>query len=325
MTRQVAVIGSGLAGLSCARVLRRAGFYVDVFEQDRIIGGRMGTTRLGLIPFDHGAQYLTARSTAFQSYIDEMAASGYAARWQPRATAGGEGGGGQILPWWIGRPGMASLVRPLAESVRIHTEKKVHTLERVEKGWRIWFEDQSSAGPVAAVAVCVPAPDALLLLGRFEDLATPLERVRMAPTWALLVRIDEHVLPDQDVYSDMSEVVRWVARNNSKPGRSGNGDHIVIHAGQAWSREVEDAEAEAVATELWTEVSHLLGLPPIRPAQMAAFLWRRGLVDVSLGETYLFSTEHMVGAAGDWCLGRLSEHAFESGNRLGRAMVDALT
>jgi renalase len=38
----------------------------------------------------------------------------------------------------------------------------------------------------------------------------------------------------------------------------------------------------------------------------------------------LFSTEHLVGVAGDWCLGRLAEHAFESGTLLGRAIVDAV-
>jgi predicted NAD/FAD-dependent oxidoreductase len=27
---------------------------------------------------------------------------------------------------------------------------------------------------------------------------------------------------------------------------------------------------------------------------------------------------------GDWCLGRLGEHAFDSGTRLGKTLVDAL-
>ncbi len=86
-----------MAGLACARVLRRAGLYVEVFEQDRIIGGRMATTRVGLDTFDHGAQYLTARSSQFQSYISEMVSSGYAARWTPRSSSG-EQGGGQMMP-----------------------------------------------------------------------------------------------------------------------------------------------------------------------------------------------------------------------------------
>ncbi len=38
MIKRVAVIGAGMAGLACARILRRAGCYVEVFEQDRFIG-----------------------------------------------------------------------------------------------------------------------------------------------------------------------------------------------------------------------------------------------------------------------------------------------
>lgn len=115
-----------------------------------------------------------------------------------------------------------------------------------------------------------------------------------------------------------------MTRNDSKPARSSRGEHLVIHAAQDFSRETEDADPEMVAEEMWAEVCHVLSLPPIRPAQMHAHLWKHGLVDTSLGETYLFSSDNMVGVAGDWCLGRLAEHAFESGSLLGKAIVDSL-
>ncbi len=182
---------------------------------------------------------------------------------------------------------------------------------------------RACAGEVA-VAVAVPAPEALLLLGRLPELAEPLARVRIAPCWALMVRLENRILPDQDVFSDMSQIVRWASRNNSKPGRTMAGEHIVVHAGQDWTRQTEDLEPEAVAEELWAEVSHLLSLPPVRPLQMVAHLWRHGLVDTPLGETCMFTREHMVGVAGDWCRGRLAEHAFDSGTLLGRSIMDAL-
>lgn len=315
-----------MAGLACARALRRAGHYVEVFEQDRIIGGRMATTRVGMTSFDHGAQYLTARGQLFSSFLKEMEATGYAARWLPVAVKGGEKGAGQLHPWYVGTPGMSAIVRPLAESVRIHTGRRAHTLQRSDRGgWQIWFDDETSVGPFAAVAVATPAPQAQLLLGRLDDLADQVSRVRMSPCWALMVKLDQQLLTEQDVFSDMSEVIRWVSRNNSKPGRSSGGDVIVIHASQAWSREAEDADPDAVADELWNEVSHALLLPPIRPLAMTAHLWRHALVDQSLGDSYIYSSEHKVGLAGDWCLGRLGEHAYESGFSLGRAIDNSLT
>ncbi len=323
MTKRTAVVGAGLAGLACARVLRRAGCYVEVFEADRIIGGRLATTRLGMASLDPGAQYVTARSTQFQNYLKELADSGYVARWLPRSSAGE--GAGQILPWYVGTPGMASMVRPLAESVRIHASRRVHTIQWADRGWHIWFEDETSIGPFHAVAITVPAPQAQVLLGRLDALAEPLSRVRMTPCWSLMVVLDEPAFPEQDVFSDMSEVIRWVARNNTKPGRATRGESIVVHASQAWSRETEDVDPETVAEELWAEVSHVVGLRPVRPSHMVAHLWRYGFAEQQLGESCIFSSEHRVGVAGDWCLGRLAEHAFESGSSLGRAIVAALS
>ena len=323
MTHRTAVIGGGLAGLSCARVLRRAGCYVDVFERTKAIAGRMATARLGIVPFDHGSQYISARGERFRNYIKEICASGYAAEWSPKITDGSDNGG-QLLKWYVGVPGMSAVVRPLAESVRIHFERSVHTIQRDEKGWFIWFDDQTREGPFSAVALAVPAPEARLILGSLEELAEPLERVRMSPCWSLMLRLDKPVLPEFDVFSDMSQAVRWIGKNNVKPGRRAKGESLVIHAGQSWSRETEDVEPEDIAEELWSEVCELLGIAPERPVQMKAHLWRYGLADVSLGETYLFSTTDMVGVAGDWCLGRLAEQAFESGSQLGHAIVDAL-
>ncbi|HYD16094.1 MAG TPA: FAD-dependent oxidoreductase [Hyphomicrobium sp.] len=325
MTHKVAVVGAGLAGLSCSSYLRRAGCFVEVFEQERVIGGRVATARNGVVGFDAGAQYLTARSDKFRAYINELVSAGYAARWDPKTTSG-ETKGVQLHTWYVGTPGMSSIVRPLAESIRVHTGKKVHTLSQTDKGWMIWFEDQTSVGPFAAVAVAIPAPAARLLLGRVEGMVEALSRVRMQPTWAVMVRLAERTLPDQDVYSDMSEVLRWIARNSSKPGRTvAGGETVVIHASPNWSRETEDADPEAVAEELWAEVTRQLGLPATTPQQMTAHLWRYGLVDQSLGETFIYSTHYKIGTAGDWCLGRLAEHAYESGQGLGRAIVNSLT
>ncbi len=312
--------------MACARTLRRAGCFVEVFERDKRIGGRLGTARLGLVPFDHGAQYLTTRSDRFRTFVTELVQTGYAAPWSPVTTSSNKGGEPFQPSWHVGTPAMGSIVRPLAEGVRVHTQLNVHTLQMQDKGWHLWFEDETSNGPFAAVAVCVPASEARLLVGRYEHLIEPLSRVRMSPCWSVLVRLDERVLPPADVYSDMSQLIRWIGRNNTKPGRArGRGEHLVIHTAPQWTRETIDADPELVAEEVWAEVCNVLDLPPIRPVQMAAMLWANGLVDASLGESYIYSSKDKLGLAGDWCLGRLAEHAFESGSLLGKAIVDSLT
>ena len=276
MTQRVAVIGAGLAGLSCARVLRRAGFFVEVFEQDRIIGGRMATTRVGLAAFDHGAQYITARAIAFRTFIEELQASGYVARWTPRASKGGEAGAGQMMPWYVGTPGMSSIVRPLAESVRIHTSRRVHTIEKHEKGWHVWFEDETSVAPPrrrrrGAGGAGTPAARPFL-----DELADHLARVRMLPLLGADGPLGRCPAPKR-TFSDCPDTIRWIARDSTKPGRNSRGENLVIHASQNWSRELEDIKSPMLLRGLWNEVSHLLRLPPVRPAVMTAHLPNAGI------------------------------------------------
>ena len=55
---RVAVIGAGMAGLTCAWELRRAGVDVQVFERHESVGGRMSTRSKDGLAFDMGANFL---------------------------------------------------------------------------------------------------------------------------------------------------------------------------------------------------------------------------------------------------------------------------
>ena len=73
--RPVAVVGAGIAGLACARVLHDAGFAVTVFDKGRSPCGRACSRRedgpgAGDTQFDHGAQYFTVKDGRFRPYAD---------------------------------------------------------------------------------------------------------------------------------------------------------------------------------------------------------------------------------------------------------------
>jgi phytoene desaturase len=57
--RRVAVVGAGLAGLSCAARLAHAGYRVDLYEQRSQAGGKAGTVSLGGFRFDTGPSLAT--------------------------------------------------------------------------------------------------------------------------------------------------------------------------------------------------------------------------------------------------------------------------
>ena len=87
----IAVIGAGLAGLSCAQALLRAGHTVHVFDKARGPSGRMSTRRAedahGPWQCDHGAQYFTARNAAFRTEVARWQQAGVAALWDARLAS----------------------------------------------------------------------------------------------------------------------------------------------------------------------------------------------------------------------------------------------
>ena len=65
-----AVIGAGMAGITCARTLVQAGHQVTIFEKSRSTSGRMATRSSPFGSFDHGAQYFTARDPRFLKALE---------------------------------------------------------------------------------------------------------------------------------------------------------------------------------------------------------------------------------------------------------------
>lgn len=58
MLKKIAVIGAGPGGLAAAMLLSSRGFEVDVFEKERVIGGRNAELSLGSYRFDLGPTFL---------------------------------------------------------------------------------------------------------------------------------------------------------------------------------------------------------------------------------------------------------------------------
>jgi len=69
MSKKIAVIGAGMAGLTVAKNLINKGFLVDIFDKGRGVGGRMSSRRTQWGYLDHGTQYFTVKNPLFQNYI----------------------------------------------------------------------------------------------------------------------------------------------------------------------------------------------------------------------------------------------------------------
>lgn len=328
--RRVAVIGAGMAGLACARLLaREPGTHVRVFDKARGPGGRVSTRRAGELAFDHGAQYFTCRTPRFRAQVDAWLMSGVVAPW-PGKVVTIEGphlrGDPGRDPRYVGTPRMSALGRDLARALDLALEARVETVERIELAGRSFWElrliDGTSEGPFDAVVVATPAPQATPLLASAPELASRVAGIPMEPCHAAMVAFESPPSLDWDAAFVRGSPLAWVARNDSKPGR-GDASTWVLQTSVEWSEAHLEDEREALGPVLVEALAKLTGaeLPPV--AHLAVHRWLYARCERPLCEPFLYDAARGIGVCGDWMVGGRVEGAFTSGTSLGDAMRGA--
>jgi predicted NAD/FAD-dependent oxidoreductase len=178
--RSAIVLGAGIAGLSCATELARAGITVTLLDKGRRPGGRVATRRMDGVSFNHGAQFATARGEEFGALLTELRTNGQAAVW-PAA------GGGH--PRIVFLPCMSALPAVLAAratdlGVTILTERQAVFLHQAGPSWTVRHMNavETTPGTTAASGGLVSPPHDAVLLAMPASQAKAL--VILAKTWA---------------------------------------------------------------------------------------------------------------------------------------------
>ncbi|HEX5649506.1 MAG TPA: FAD-dependent oxidoreductase [Steroidobacteraceae bacterium] len=321
MDVRIAVIGAGMAGLACAQELLRADAKVTVFERSRGLGGRLGTRRHGDLAFDHGAQFVTARSRTFIGYAQAAVRAGVLNAWRPRVMEDDRAWPTPIEDWWIGTPGMSALVRPLARNLDIQTGVSVHELLPGQRGWELQTDSGRQHQVFRAVAVATPAPRAATLLGPHGRVFRHIADVVMAPCWTGMFAFDRPLDLGAEARRWTGGPLAWAACNSSKSERLRRPQCWVVHASSAWSREHLELDAQEAARLLLHAFAQSVGQALPTPSHITAHRWRDALVEQPLGLTSLVDEEITAGACGDWCIAPRVEAAYESGRSLAHSIL----
>lgn len=325
---RVAVIGAGLAGLSCAARLAAAGWRVDVFEKSRGTGGRLNTRRDHGTGFDLGAQYFTVRDPRFAEQVQAWEREGAAARWDVSPWLIDAGGRKMPSPddtvRWVGTPAMSALTQHLAgRDVVLCTQTPIDAVERRHGKWTLYAGESLSYEGFDALVVAVPAPQALRFLHASPALEASARSVVLEPCWSVAIGFDEPLAISVHAAFARGQPVNWLARNNSKPGRTASPDVWVLHAAPAWSEERLEAPPEAVARHLLRWFQSTFHVAGHEASWMHAHRWRFARTLNAVPDQYRFDATMQLGICGDWCSGGRVEGAWLSGRALADRMLSA--
>ena len=307
---RIAIVGAGMAGMSCGQRLSRLGHEVRLFDKGRGPGGRMATRRMEdggtTLHFDHGAQYFTARDPRFVEQVAHWETAGVAARW---AAAGDDA--------WVGTPAMNAPLKAMAGELGVQFGTRIEQLVRDGESWQIDGEGAPDAR-FDAVLVAVPAEQAgSLLQPHAPAMATLADQTASDPCWTLMAGFEAPLALVQDTLRQRGPI-GWAARNNAKPGRASE-ECWVVQASPEWSRAHLEDNAETVAAALLAELAEANGGPLPRQLGATAHRWRFARSGTA-GEEALWDAEQRIGVCGDWLIGPRVEAAYMSGLLLAEAV-----
>lgn len=330
MANKIAVLGAGLAGLTLASEMKNHA-EVTIFEKSHSIGGRMSTRISGNHSFDHGAQYFSVKSTAFDDYLKPFKDAQIIQQWHPKIVEIDADRRTTPIIWnqarYLATPGMRGLCEALADELDVKLSTKVTQIEIRDDGNWLTLEDGQSFGPYDWVVTTTPSHQAAELLPEETSMQAALSAVQMKGCYALMLGFTKPLdIPwDAALRQTLStdNAISWVTINSTKPNR-GDGYSILAQSSNDWANERLGEDQGEIKAFLLGDLEDLLGFELPARTYEELHKWRYANVSKPANQDYFIDEALHLAACGDWCLHGKVEAAFLSARALAKKLTSTL-
>ena len=347
----VAIIGAGLAGLTCAQQLQQAGYSVVILEKSRGVGGRVATRRLNDTCADHGVRYLEPQGKLLRQLIETLVQSGILQAWtdtiyelksaEPESEVTSQSH--SPLTRYVAPLGMTAVAKFLASDLEIWLNRRVETIMPTqEQTWHLNFDstDETSNPVIArAVVAAIPAPQALMLLEPLGEVGLPpaflnsLRSVEFDPCFSVIAgyqnlqEMPEFSLPTWKACTlSNNPDLAWVGLDSSKRPNPKLPIFVLQSTAEFAKNYLEAEDLKPVGQQLLSSAAQLL-IPWLdRPDWFQVHRWRYAFPSFSLEESCLSTATPLpLVCCGDWCGGKLIEDAMNSGLAAAAQVTEVLS
>ncbi|MBT3204655.1 MAG: NAD(P)-binding protein [Gammaproteobacteria bacterium] len=313
---RIAIIGSGLAGLTCATALK--GFAdVQLFEKSVFVGGRLSRYQFGEYRFNHGEQYFTVSNSLFLNIVKAWQSAGVVRPWDGWIV---ELDKGQLLNLgdqtqrYAGYPHMQAVTDSLAHNCQVKLSTSIVEIEKHENGqWRLFDERGGYQGLFDIVILATSAHQISTISGVVNSIKLEADKVDMTLCWSAMFDFGQALNIPFDAAFVLNSPISWTSRFQGVDSITSKEDCWVIHASPEWSLQYAASFRGRVMHSLLDAFFEACDIPAVKPVSSNVHCWKHALPINTLEQDCLFDEQESIGACGDWCTSPRIEGAVLSG------------
>ena len=325
MTKNIAVIGAGLAGLTFASLMKE-NFDVKIFEKSKNVGGRMSTRKETPFNFDHGAQFFKIDTIDFKNFLSDLFIQEKIKPWNFR-LAYFEGTNLNKIKlivdrdkFFVGVPNMDSIIKHLSKKCNVISNTKIESIVRKNDKWNLYDQNKKSCGLFDWVILSIPAEQSLELISNKISFYCLIKKIRMKGCFSLMVGMNKPLNLDYDAALIENEDIAWFAINNSKPGRMSK-NCLIINSSYEYASKNINTSKEKVLKHLLCKSSKFLNYDLSKSNIIKIHQWKYVEAECSPVENFFIDYKEKIAVCGDWFINSRVEGAFISANELSKEII----
>jgi renalase len=331
---EIAIVGAGIAGLTCAQRLQQAGRRVILIDKSRGLGGRLATRRLAETHADHGVCYLQPKSDQFRHWVADLVDVGILRLWSEgiyHLTADGVlQPPSKSAPCYAAPTGANSIAKYLGRDLEIISNRLVTGISPVDHGWQL----SSNTDPewyltAEQVIFATPPAQALMITSSVidADCRHQLSNVRFTRSITAIAVYPESqqniaaTIPWQGIQAHDHPLLAWIGLDSSKQVEP-NQPVLVIQSSAAFADRYFDAPDLTIVGQQLLDLASPF-VPLHSPELIQVHRWGYAFAQNPIVAKFLTTkTSAPLHFCGDWCGGNRVESAYLSGLALADRLLN---
>ena len=319
------MVGAGVAGLTCAKVLASQGVEAVVFESSDRIGGRIYTVNLDGFVFDAGASSIApVNGPLLEMFEGSEPPNGLVRIIKPLFEHDGkrvfEGKFSKNnLRRFTFEKGNCSLAKHLADGLSIELNSQIDDIQLKDNSYRICDQEFD------ALVLAIPATESARLLEALGE-KRPLENVRYRPCLVALLGFEGSLdLPYHALLSsDSGHPMNWVSFESLKCKHRAPAGHtaVIVQLGMRYSKWRFDSTDETIINDTLVDLRRIVRHEFSTPVVQSVVRWPQSQPETNAKFERVNTPGTSLVIAGDGVMGSRVEHAYESGLKAAHLLLD---